>query len=364
MSSSTWRVIQETVKQKWGLSLERNFRATSNSRNEAMFREASMFAAHLRQVEKDLTSWERDIEDFRTIMLSPLPRVYEEGHNGQAVPSEPEPSMIGGDVQVERLTSAAAESKKRLDIEVLQPIKQWMVAYRTIQERMRRLEALRLELDSRRRTVLELQGRCERMRAMLGVTRARGEMELELTLRRMQHKEDKMQRTMSQYQEMEQTVYNSLFTLIKDTSVLRDYAAAAILIVNEGLQAGYAAFEPSMAQYSTSALPGAGYAQVAAPPQMQQGMSGLPEGHGYEPRASAKFGDQGAGKGKAAVGSAAAKAKAAASMAGPSGADKGYDQAGAYDYAPDAAAGGDVGAGGGAGAYGGSRYWASTAAAY
>jgi hypothetical protein len=32
------------------------------------------------------------------------------------------------------------------------------------------------------------------MRAMLGVTRARGEMELELTLRRMQHKEDKMQR--------------------------------------------------------------------------------------------------------------------------------------------------------------------------
>jgi len=50
------------VKQKWGLSLEKNFRATSNARNEAMFREASMFAAHLRQVEKDLTAWERDIE--------------------------------------------------------------------------------------------------------------------------------------------------------------------------------------------------------------------------------------------------------------------------------------------------------------
>ena len=70
-------------------------------------------------------------------MLSPLPRVYEEGHNGQAVPSEPEPTMIGGDVQVERLTSAAAETKKRLDIEVLQPIKQWMVAYRTILVRTR-----------------------------------------------------------------------------------------------------------------------------------------------------------------------------------------------------------------------------------
>jgi hypothetical protein len=45
-----------------------------------------------------------------------------------------------------------------------------------------------------------------------------------------------MQRTASQFQEMEQTVYNSLFTLIKDTSVLRDYAAAALLIVNVSAQ--------------------------------------------------------------------------------------------------------------------------------
>jgi hypothetical protein len=161
-----------------------------------MFREATTFAGHLRTVEKDLTSWQRDIEsewhrwlawsgcpraaapvlasalcgciaphaptpargaatsphqppapptaplpaasynNFRTIMLSPLPRVYEEGHSGQAVPSEPEPSMIGGDVQVERLTSAAQETKKRLDVEVIQPVKAWMVAYRTIAVRV------------------------------------------------------------------------------------------------------------------------------------------------------------------------------------------------------------------------------------
>ncbi|GBF94371.1 TBC1 domain family member 2A [Raphidocelis subcapitata] len=294
MGSHGWRIVTETVKQKWGLTMEKNFRATSNSRNEAMFKEASMFAAHLRQVEKDLTAWERDIEagftNFRAIMLSPLPRVYEEGHNGAAVPSEPEPSMIGGDVQVERLTSAAQETKKRLEIEVLQPIKQWMVAYRTIQERMKRLEALRLELDSRRRTVADLQVRCERVRATLGTTRARGEVELEVGLRKMQHKEDKMQRTLSQYQEMEQTVYNSLFTLIKDTSVLRDYAAAALLIVQESFQAGYAAFEPSMPQYSASGLQGGGYGvpQVAAP-----AMEG---GNKYDPKPADKFGDQAAGK--------------------------------------------------------------------
>jgi len=157
-----WRLISETAKQKWGLSLEKHFKVTSNARNEAMFREATIFAGHLQVVEKELTQWQRDIDssftNFRTIMLSPLPRVYEEGHNGMAVPSEPEPTMVGGDVQVERLTTAAQETRKRLDVEVIQPIKQWMVAYRTIAERMRRLEALRLELDSRRRTVADLQG--------------------------------------------------------------------------------------------------------------------------------------------------------------------------------------------------------------
>lgn len=101
-----------------------------------MFREATIFAGHLQVVEKELTQWQRDIDssftNIRNIMLSPLPRVYEEGHNGQAVPSEPEATMVGGDVQVEQLTTAAQETRKRLDVEVVQPIKQWMVAYRTI----------------------------------------------------------------------------------------------------------------------------------------------------------------------------------------------------------------------------------------
>jgi hypothetical protein len=153
---------------------------------------------------------------------------------------------------------------------------------------------------------------------------------------------------MSQFQEMEQTVYNSLFTLIKDTSVLRDYAAAALLIVQvraagrqergerkgrdgatrrdahaaglhagthrpaspaflrprrlpatpqESFQAGYAAFEPSLPQYSSSALPaGGGYGA----PQLGVGSmgGGLPMGEAnkYDPKGADKYGDQAAGK--------------------------------------------------------------------
>jgi hypothetical protein len=35
---------------------------TSNARNEAMFKEATVFAQHLRIVEKELNQWQRDIE--------------------------------------------------------------------------------------------------------------------------------------------------------------------------------------------------------------------------------------------------------------------------------------------------------------
>jgi hypothetical protein len=213
-------------------------------------------------------------------MLSALPRVYEESATGAAVPSEPEPTLIGGDVQVERLTASAQEAKKRLDVEVAQPIRRWMAAYRTVSERLKRLESLRLELDSRRRTVAELQGKVERVRANLGTTRQKGEAEVEATLRRMQHKEDKMARCAAAYGETEATLYNSLFTLIKDTSVLRDYAAAAILIVQEAFASGYAAFEPPMMgagaqaqqqmQQQSVAGGGGGAGPAAAAQQQQQ----------------------------------------------------------------------------------------------
>lgn len=62
--------------------------------------------------------------------------------------------------------------------------------------------------------------------------------------------------------------------------------------LQESFQAGYAAFEPSMPQYSSSALPGTGYvpAVTAAP------SGALPEGNKYDPKPADKFGDQATGK--------------------------------------------------------------------
>lgn len=54
--------------------------------------------------------------------------------------------------------------------------------------------------------------------------------------------------------------------------------------MQESFQAAYAAFEPALPQYSSSALPGTGGGYAAA-------VAG-PEGNKYDPKPADKFGDQ------------------------------------------------------------------------
>ena len=69
---------------------------------------------------------------MRAILCSPLPRAYEEDEQGRAVPIE-EPRIIGATVAVDRITQAGKDMQKRLEQEVLQPLKQWTMAFKNIQ---------------------------------------------------------------------------------------------------------------------------------------------------------------------------------------------------------------------------------------
>lgn len=57
---------------------------------------------------------------------------------------------------------------------------------------MKKLEQIRLEVDSRRRTVLDLSMKVEKMRDNLPKTRAKGEDEMQATMKQQQHKENKL----------------------------------------------------------------------------------------------------------------------------------------------------------------------------
>ncbi|MEW5306765.1 MAG: hypothetical protein WDW36_009206 [Sanguina aurantia] len=272
-----WRRVSESVRQKVIGFEDKNFKPTSNKRNEAMFIECTDFAAHLKTLERDLRALQKQVEggfrNMRDILNSPIPRVYEEGENGVAVPADSERPTIGQDVQVELIVNAGRDMKEHMEEQVINPMEQWMVAYRTIQIRMRELEALRLEVDSRRRTVSSLQGKVQRLQSNLGTTLAKGQAELERTQEEMDHKDTKLQSTTSLYKKQEQTVYDSLSTLAKDTAVLRDYAGQSMLVVQPGYSTtgdaafnGYAPDDAYPEQAPRESKAGAA-AQAAAPPK-------------------------------------------------------------------------------------------------
>lgn len=55
-----WRRVSEAVRQK--VSSDRNFRPTSNARNEAMFKEATDFAQLIKTLERDIRNTEKTVE--------------------------------------------------------------------------------------------------------------------------------------------------------------------------------------------------------------------------------------------------------------------------------------------------------------
>ena len=81
---------------------------------------------------------------------------------------------------------------KKLEAEVLAPMQRWTTAYNTVQARMNKLEGVRLEVDSRRRTVAELGQKIDKQRARLPQTKSKGEFDIEQTIKKVQHKENKL----------------------------------------------------------------------------------------------------------------------------------------------------------------------------
>jgi hypothetical protein len=100
----------------------------------------------------------------KVVLSAPLPRVYEETGGGKVVPVTSSQSAVGSvlsqiggtDFNGEELAKISKDTGKKLESEVLAPMERWMNAFNLVHNRMKKLEALRLEVDSRRRTVAKL----------------------------------------------------------------------------------------------------------------------------------------------------------------------------------------------------------------
>ncbi|EFN51134.1 hypothetical protein CHLNCDRAFT_141336 [Chlorella variabilis] len=250
------------AKQKWHLGADREFVATPNTRNEMMLQEAGEFAGHLKKIEKDIRGLKNATEGIllstKAVLSAPLPRVYEETSGGKVVPLNASQGAgqvvlpIGGtDFNAEELAKISKETSKKLESEVLAPMERWMNAYNLVQNRMNKLESLRLEVDSRRRTVAKLGKKVDLQRARLPQTRAKGEYEMENTIKVLQHKESKLSACRQSFKEHEALVYHQLTNLIRDTVWLKSYLSAVLRVQAEAFQAANVA----LGQMKAAALP-------------------------------------------------------------------------------------------------------------
>ena len=258
-------IVLLQARQKWGLG-DKDFQATPNTRNELMLKEATEFSVHLKRCEKDIRALKVATEGLlvtsKVVLTSPLPRVFEETGGGKVVPVATGPvgtagvaPIGGGDFSPEELARISKETGSKIETEVLAPMERWMNAFSLVQNRMSKLESLRLEVDSRRRTVAKLGKKVDVQRAQLPQTRARGEYDMENTIKVLQHKEAKLSACRQSYKEHEALVYHQLTNLIRDTVWLKSYISAVLRVESEAFQVANIALGSMKAALPSSASP-------------------------------------------------------------------------------------------------------------
>ena len=225
-----------------------------------MLSEAAAFAVALKRCEKDIRGAKAAAEALLgtagAVLSSPLPRVFEDLGGGRAAPAPPGPggagTIGGGDFSAEDLDAVSKDSSKKLEAEVLAPMARWAAAFAAVSARMKRLEGVRLEVDSRRRTVVALGCRIDRQRLRLPQTRSKGEWAMEQSIKAMQHKEHKLAAARGAFREQEALVFAQLAQLIRDAVWLKSYLAAVMRLQQESYGAAAGSLGPAKAALGAS----------------------------------------------------------------------------------------------------------------
>ena len=217
---------------------------TPRTRQAFMEEEAKQFATNIRLMEKDIRGLKLADETFmatcQQVLTSDLPRVYDFGDDGH-VHAVGELDTIGRGCQVEDLVKVQQELSQGMEQDVLTPMKQWLFAWTTVQERLKELEEMRIEVDSRKRQVFALRQQEAKHKEALDSARNDHQKKnkaknLEDTWRTQQRKDAKLANATATYQSMESEVLEELAGLIRDAVCLKSYLAACTEFQREAYQ--------------------------------------------------------------------------------------------------------------------------------
>lgn len=253
-----WRRFTEQTKQALGAGVK-DFMPTPNGRNNAMINEARKFAQQIKSLHHDLLVLDMQIDvSFATtkgVLSAQLPRVFENAVDG-ALPTELEAGIVGQGVALDTITAATVDMRYKLQQEVLFPLEQWLSAYRTIKLRNKKTESTRLELDVLRRDKASQEDKLARLRILHDTLpdhkKGSSQNKIERAEDKLANITNQVARLTARYTEIESEVYNALLTLIKDTAVLKQYAAAGFFIFQRCFATAYGAFDLSIPQYSVA----------------------------------------------------------------------------------------------------------------
>ena len=168
---------------------------------------------------------------------------------------------IGGDFAPDSLGAALIEATHKLQDNVLAPMERWRIGFGTVARQMDRLEAMRLELDSRRHTTQALAADLDRRRGggggagEAGGERAgpappsssagRAVARLDDLTKRLRHKEGKETAALNRYLAEEELVAQHLAQLIGDAEWLKSFVADVMRAEADAFTAALGALGPT-----------------------------------------------------------------------------------------------------------------------
>jgi len=249
-----------------------------------MLKESNTFAAHVKKAQKVIAdlkiAGDAMLATTKLTMSAPLPHIYEETAAGSGAAVSHQVSVGGPAFEPDTVTRLSNEASLQMENGVLVPLKRWLDVHTQLQGRMKEVEALRLEVDSRRHTVMDLSSTVDKLREKLSKANGKDgkiEAHLDETVKKLQHKEGKLSVTVQSFQETEQSLYADLCTLIRDAAWMRHYIATALKAQGNALVGAAASLgentEPDVhLSVSNLEINGQG-GTVAAPSQMLQASS-------------------------------------------------------------------------------------------
>ncbi|KAG1654768.1 hypothetical protein FOA52_015328 [Chlamydomonas sp. UWO 241] len=235
-----------------------------NDRNNLMMHEVATFARQVQLLHYDISTWSSGVDaglnTMKAMLDAPLPIPYDHTENGvQAF--DPVPHPVGHSVTTSAMPKAVKLMKAKLEEECLTPLALWMDSVAGIQGRNFKCHKLGLDVDAQTLVLARAADKVARaQQAAPGEPGLVPEATLEACLIAHQTEEDVLLRLEQRFDAMEGDVFNHLLDVTKDAQVVREYAAAALIIMQGAVHSSLAAFDldadPDPYKLPPAAVPG------------------------------------------------------------------------------------------------------------